>query len=526
MTTYGLRPTRLHTPGARLLHGKGVESAVGAGTAEDWTDLDSDVDLRTYCAFKGWKHQGRIRVGFHWFDDREIADWDRAPYWQGSDPGAPSWSLPPTASDIALCLAHADPRVRTAALGLGESGALPPSVLPLVLIRCADTDERVRTLARTVFDRMLTGAGADALRRLAPLAALVGMRRRYGTWAREAVLGRLEGLPDEALGQLLSAKDRESRIAGLYAGAAYGRLDMSQAWSIADGDPDDGVRVHAVRIAIRLPYEAGRQAVVDDTRARVLARLHTDPSYEVRRRTFAAAVEAGLLRAQELADLAVGHRDRRIRWHSCAAALAGPDGDTVLDRLLRSREMRVRSAAIDRLRDAELVPHLTDPSAAIRAAVCRRLRVAGDDPSARYRALCADSTAVGPAAVSGLAEQGTPDDAALLYPLTRHPQAAVRARALSALRVLGALPDEALPPFADDPNPGVRATAITALRKSPQLLGPLTHHRHTDVRARATSLLARAEAERARGSAAGGRARHTQSRLRPLLHMPRSVELP
>ncbi|MCL7424861.1 hypothetical protein [Streptomyces sp. YS415] len=517
MTTYGLLPTRLHTPGARLLHGKSVESAVGAGQAGDWTDLDSDVWLRTAYVVRGWRHQGRIRVGFHWFDDREIADWSRAPYWHecGPGPGAPSWSLPPTESEVALCLAHADARVRTAALSRAESGALPASVLPLVLIRCADTDEGVRDLARAVFDRMLNGADESTLHRLAPLAALVGMRRRYGTWVREAVLGRLGGLPDEAMGKLLSAGDRESRIAGLYAGAAYGRLSTAHAWALADGDPDGGVRVHAVRTAIGVAHAAGQQTV-DDTRGRVLARLHTDPSYEVRRRTFAAAVEADLLRAQDLADLAVGHRDRHIRWRSCAAALAGPDGDTVLDRLLHSREMRVRSAAIDRLRDAELVPHLTDPSAAIRAAVCRRLRAEGDDPRARYRALCVDSTAVEPAAVSGLGEQGTPDDAALLHPLTRHPQAAVRARALSALRVLGALPDEALPLFADDPNPGVRATAITALRKSPQLLGPLTHHRHADVRARAMPLLARAEAEQARGSDTSSRTRRTQPRLRPL----------
>ncbi|WP_267883273.1 hypothetical protein [Streptomyces sp. NRRL S-37] len=43
MTTYGLRPTLLHTPGERLLRGKGVGPAVGAGAADDWIALDAGV---------------------------------------------------------------------------------------------------------------------------------------------------------------------------------------------------------------------------------------------------------------------------------------------------------------------------------------------------------------------------------------------------------------------------------------------------------------------------------------------------
>lgn len=463
MTTYGLRPTQLHTPGERLLHGKGVDSAVGAGSAEDWTALDASVWSGTVGAVRGCSSHRRIRVGFHWFDKREIADWGRAPYWQetGPGPGAPSWSLPPTESEVALCLGHADARVRAAALARAESGALPASVLPLVLIRCADTDERVRGLARSVLERALAGADETVLRRLAPLAALVGMRRRYGSWVRKAVLGRLGGLPEEAVAHLLSGGGREARIAGLRAGAAYGRLGMTRAWEIAEGDLDSGVRVHALRTVMRLALASGRRAVLDDARARVLARLDADRSYEVRRVTFAAAVEAGFFRAEDLARLAVGHRDRRIRRYGCAAVLAGPDGNAVLDRLLRARDTAVRSAAVGRLRGAgrgdELARHLADPSAAVRAAVCRELRAAGDDPRAHYRALCADPAALAPAALVGLAEQRCPEDAALLRPLTRHPRAAVRARALSALRMLGALADDALPPFADAPDLGVRA---------------------------------------------------------------------
>jgi hypothetical protein len=488
MTTYGLRPTLLYTPGERLLHGKGVDSAVGAGQAEDWIALDRGVWVYTVCAVRGWKHHSRIQVGFHWFDGREIADWDRAPYWREPDhgPGAPSWSLPPTESEVALCLGHADARVRAAALARAESGALPASVLPLVLIRCADSDVRVRGLARAALNRALAGADEALLRQLAPLAALVGMRRRYGTWVREAVLGRLGGLPEEAVAYLLSGSGRETRIGGLHAGAAYGRLDMTRALAIAEGDPDNGVRVHAVRTVISLALESGHQALLDDARARVLALLNTDRSYDVRRGTFAAAVESGFFRARDLAGLAVGHRDEYIRRHSCAAVLAGADGDAFLTRLLSARDTTVRSAAVGRLRSAgrgdELVRHLADPSTAVRAAVCRELRAAGDDPRTYYLALCVDPAAVAPAAVVGLAEQRCPEDAALLRPLTRHPRAAVRARALSALRILGALPDDALPPFADDPDPGVRATALSALRGRPRLLRNLIRDLQGDVR--------------------------------------------
>ncbi|WP_406389961.1 hypothetical protein [Streptomyces sp. NBC_00887] len=53
------------------------------------------------------------------------------------------------------------------------------------------------------------------------------MRRRLGLWVRETVLGRLGGLPEETVAQLPSSSHREARIGGLYAGAAYARLDMA-----------------------------------------------------------------------------------------------------------------------------------------------------------------------------------------------------------------------------------------------------------------------------------------------------------
>ncbi|MEY7974922.1 hypothetical protein AB8O53_00990 [Streptomyces pilosus] len=497
MTTYELGPTKLYAPAERLLHGKGVQSALGAGEAEDWIRLDRRVHRATSDkAFRGGRSTSWVRVGFRSVSAREIADWDLAPYWQEgpSGSGAPSWSLPPTESEIALGLCHGDPRVRAAALALEESAELPASVLPLVLIRSADTDERVRTLARTVLDRVLGDCDTPLPRQLASLAVLVGMRRRYGAWARGAVPGRPGALSDEALTHLLTSA-RESRLAGLTAATMYGLPAMEQAWALAEKDRDEGVRALGVRTAIRLALASGERAVLDDARARFSAHLDRECAYGVRLSTFATAVETGFLTADDLATLAATHRYRKIRRHACAAVLAHPEGDAVLDRLLCARDTFVRSAAVGRLRHAgrgdELPRHLTDLSGRVRVTACRELLTEGYDLRAHYQTLCADPATVVPTAVLGLAEQGYPADAALLHPLLRHPHAGVRARALSALRMLDALPDDALPPFADDPDPGVRGTALSALRGTPCLLRGLLDSSREDVRAPVEVLLER-----------------------------------
>ncbi|MGW0604674.1 hypothetical protein [Streptomyces sp. NPDC002640] len=496
MTTYGLGPTKLYARSERLLHGKGMESAIGRGEAEDWIGLDSEVKWVTYKALHpSGRSTSWTRVGFLAVPQQEIADWERAPSWQedGTGAGAPSWSLPPTESEIALCLSHADPRLRAAALTLDARGALPDSVMPLVLIRSADTDERVRTLARAVLDHLLADADDTQLRRLAPLAALVGEARRYRDWARRNVLDRIGGLPDEALAHLLTSHRRESRRCALDAAGAYGNLAPARIWALAEQDPDEAVRGLAVATALRLALDSGQQTAVDDARSRFLAHLDDERAYGLRLRTFATAVASDFLRIDDLATLATTHRYRKIRWHACSAVLAHPRGDTVLDRLLTARDTRVRAAAVDRLRLAgrgdELPRYLTDLSGRVRAAACREVRAAGGDPHAHYLALCGDPATVVPTAVLGLAEQGRPEDTALLRPLLRHPHAGVRDRALSALRMLDALPDDALPPFADDPDPGVRGTALSALGRTPCLLRELRDSPREDVRAHVEILL-------------------------------------
>ncbi|MFF3840580.1 hypothetical protein [Streptomyces sp. NPDC001930] len=104
---------------------------MGAGRAEDWVRLDQSAHIST------------------WQPDEAGPD---------GRPDGVAWSRPPTESEIAPALCHDDPRLRAAALRLAGDGALPAAALPLVLIRCADTDGTVRALARTALGGTLAEA--------------------------------------------------------------------------------------------------------------------------------------------------------------------------------------------------------------------------------------------------------------------------------------------------------------------------------------------------------------------------------
>ncbi|MER5309741.1 HEAT repeat domain-containing protein [Streptomyces sp. NPDC002773] len=506
MTTHDLLPTEYYSPEERLLHGKGVASAVGAGRAEDWVELDQSVAVNTWSPERRWRRRGELRVGFHWFDMREIADWDTAPHWHGPAAGtetedgscSPSWRPPLTESELALGLCHEDPRLRLAALGLAADGGLPASVLPFVLIRCADTDGAVRELARSVIGPALAGADDTVVRGLAPLALLLGPRR-YGDMPRDLVLSRTGGTPPEAVAELLAGRQRETRIAGLRSGAEAGSgpLGVAEAFAVAEGDPDFGVREHAVRAAVRIAVRAaaeGNGRVHEEARARLLTFFQACRDVGVGHASLTAAQDAGLVRPEDLARSAVLHPEPALRRRCLAVLLAGPEGDLHLDLLLTARDAVVRAAAVERLRPAgrggELVRHLTDGQARVRAVACRELRAAGGDPHAYYRELCADPAAVTPAAVTGLAEERSPEDVPLLRSLVRHAHGPVRARALAALRMLGALPGDGPAPFADDPDPSVRSTVLSAVRDSPDALRLLLTLPYGDMRAAALARLA------------------------------------
>ncbi|MFH7595774.1 hypothetical protein WDV06_11820 [Streptomyces racemochromogenes] len=457
MVNMSLLPSRFLSAGERLLHGRGVAAAVGAGRAEDWVRLDEDVFLGTLRRVAGWNISCRLQVGFHWFDGREIADWDTAPYW-GVD--GPSWAGVPTGSELALCLCHADPRIRAAALAAGG----PAAPLPLLLLRCADNDERVRGQARALFAEALAAAGDGRVRSLVVLALRVGVRR-HGNWARDAVLARAGGVRAADVRELLACGGRrgaDARVAGVRAGVAAGLLDADALYRIAlTADQGNRDRFEAVRAAVA----AGRDTAA---RKRFLDFLAECGTPEVRTRALRYAFAARLPTAGDLAALAAGHRDRKLRRLAVTMVLDLPDADAVLDRLLAASDSVVRGTAVQRLAACgaaeRLVPYLTDRSPWVRGLADRGLRAAGGDPHTRYRAWCADPEAVTPAAVSGLAEYRNPRDEPLLQALTRHADGAVRGRALGGLRRLGVLDDATPARYAADPDPHVVAVGRRGLR--------------------------------------------------------------
>ncbi|MEU3605099.1 hypothetical protein AB0E83_06525 [Streptomyces sp. NPDC035033] len=489
MTSARLGPTHRLGRGERLLRGRSPASAAGAGTAEDWVRLDRDVRLGTEPRTAGRKHVLRVRVGAHWFDQREYADWDTAPYWREAGAEAdgeagPSWGRPPTPAELALGLCHADERVRAAAL----DAAGPRAPLPLLLLRCADPDEAVRRRARASFAPALDAADDGTARSLAALALLTETWP-HGRWARDAVLARTGGAPERAVAELLAGEREETRSAGSRAGAEAGLLDADALYGSAlTARPGryDAERLAAVRAALGL----GRGPAA---RRAFLGFLDGCEVSEVRVASLRYALAAGLLSPEDLAGVAVRHHDRRVRRLAARVLPDLPGADAALAPLLSASDGVVRGTAVARLRAAGradgLVPHLTDPSPWVRGLARRALRAAGGDPRARLRAVCADPAAVTPPAVSALAEERAPGDAPLLRTLTRHADGAVRARALAGLRLLGALPDAGLPPYADDPDPRVGAVVLRALRDDPEALRGLLGHRHARVRARALVLL-------------------------------------
>ncbi|WP_407839978.1 hypothetical protein ACE1OC_32450 [Streptomyces sp. DSM 116496] len=445
-----LSRTAFHSPAERLLHGKSPARALDGDGARDWAELDTSAYRATIDRYEGWRTSGTVRVGPHRFDDREIADWSTAPHWH--DGHGVTWAAtPPAAPELALCLGHADPRVREAAL---ERAAGRPEVLSLVLIRCADTEEPVRERARAVLTAELGAAGAadaDLVHTLVPLALLVSPRR-YGAWAWELLLELLGSPPAALIVELTHDPDPGTRFAAVRAALAHGLLPADR---IADltADPDARNRLAALHSG-ELPAERTARLVL------------TGQTPEVRREALALALEAGSLTPEQLLETAAASRDRVVRRRCEEAARAASDTRAtslpgrLIDSLLAQGRASLRATAVRALRPAgrggEAAAHLADPAAPVREAARDELRATGQDPLAHYRTLCADSPV--PGAVFGLAETGDASDLPLLRLLARSPEGRIRAAAVHGLRRHDATtPEELLPYLADPHPPTVRA---------------------------------------------------------------------
>lgn len=280
------------------------------------------------------------------------------------------------------------------------AGGRTPAFWHLTVIRCADWVEPVRLRARRMLAERLAAEPEAALRTLTPLALRVG-RRELGVWARELFEEALRAAP---------------------------------------------------HLALALLGDFGRDTAARRLSARVV-------------------LDHGLLGVRELARHAADDLDPVLwRWWSDATlavmAAEGPD-DEAVDILLGAHAPLVRSAGVTALRRAgrahEAVRHLADRSSLVRA--CARWLVSGSggDAHAACAELCADPAALVPWAVTGLAECGRREDAALLRGFLTHPVAGVRAQAVVGLRLLQAVPQEDVRALLDDPSAAVAREAARAL---------------------------------------------------------------
>ncbi|MET3986241.1 hypothetical protein [Streptomyces sp. PvR034] len=323
------------------------------------------------------------------------------PCWDGALP-----ALLRSRPHTALC--HPEGRVREEAVRQLARGARPnPSLLPLVVIRCADWAGPVRTRARALLARVLADSPAETLVALTPLVLRLGARGR-GEWARQLFEAALGDAPAAVLEALL-------------------------------GDRDPAAR----RFAGRLLLDSGRPGARELARAAaregdpVLRRLWTDGAL--------AALAAGAPDADAVVDLLLGSRSGQVR-----AA-----GVTALRRTGRA---------------SEAASHLADRTGVVRACARWLVGQDGGDPRARYLELCAEPAAVSGGAALGLAECGRRADAPLLRGLLTHQRPGVRAGAVAGLRLLDAADTATLFPLLTDPAGAVvREVALALLPSADRL---------------------------------------------------------
>ncbi|MEU9718962.1 hypothetical protein [Streptomyces sp. NPDC047976] len=337
-------------------------------------------------------------------------------------------------------LCHADGRMREAALAAWRR---PP--LQLVLLRCADRVPQVRERARRVLGRVvaqhpvgnrdrarrtlnlpMADDPAHVLTALVPLALRLG-GREHGGWAVEQLEAALSG--------------RYSLLAAWW---RPGLPSTTWSWNSLTARQREGM----------------------------FERLAGSADRPTRRFAARAAIACGQYGVRELARRAAAERDpvagRTWTDGALAAMAAGGPDDGAVDALLGSRFADVRAAGVTALRGAgraaEAVDHLTDRAGRVRACARWLLRQDGGDPYAHYRGLVTDRQRVTRYAVAGFREVAGRADGPLLHALLDHPEGAVRAAALAALRGLGlTVKDAVLLGLLEDPSASVSREAAFSL---------------------------------------------------------------
>ncbi|WP_327120446.1 hypothetical protein OG206_26795 [Streptomyces sp. NBC_01341] len=181
-----LSPTLLLPPQDRLLLGKPLAAALDAADPEAWAGLDRRTAAATARRDGIRPTADLVREGRR--DGSGCVDWAAAPRWD-EEAHDVTWSrFPPTEAETALVLCHHRWQAREAALAFTPGR---PALLPLVVVRCADSRREVRERARRMLAGVLEG---DAAPGLVPIALRMTLRP-HGAWAAERLLAATGPLP-------------------------------------------------------------------------------------------------------------------------------------------------------------------------------------------------------------------------------------------------------------------------------------------------------------------------------------------
>lgn len=196
----------------RLAEGAALRDVLDTDDPAAWLELDEDTRAE------------------QWYWPSEISAWER------TDSGrsllaAVAAGDPIADARLALALCHRDGRIRHRALGrvVGR-----PQLLPLVVVRCTDWAEPVRTRARR---RLTEALDAESAVRLAPLIRRLADRHR-GDFALGLLEDLLRRAPRERLTPLLMSADRAVRRFGYGLAVEEGFLSAAELARAAARDDD------------------------------------------------------------------------------------------------------------------------------------------------------------------------------------------------------------------------------------------------------------------------------------------------
>lgn len=209
-----LSPTVRLPPHERLLLGKPLSAVLDTPDPEAWATLDRTIGSATRRGSRSWAAVP------HWDEESHDVTWSR---------------FPPTEPEIAITLCHYQWQAREAALAFTVGR---PGLLPLLLVRCADSHPRVRERARGLTDRALDASAAS---RMVSLTLLLSLRP-HGGWALERVMAAADPRPTGLAAPLHTSPVARLRVLGARLSLEHGLLTPAELTELALTAPDQEVR--------------------------------------------------------------------------------------------------------------------------------------------------------------------------------------------------------------------------------------------------------------------------------------------